>query len=47
MVVKPAKQTPLSMLALTGILAEVGVPAGVVNVVVSSCRRLDKDGPGA
>lgn len=33
MVVKPASQTPLSMLALTDLLREVGVPAGVVNVV--------------
>ncbi|MBO9522494.1 MAG: NAD-dependent succinate-semialdehyde dehydrogenase [Nocardioidaceae bacterium] len=35
-VVKPAKQTPLSMLAFAGILAEAGVPAGVVNVVTTS-----------
>src|SRR5215211_6569013 len=35
-VVKPAKQTPLSMLALAGILDEVGLPAGVLNVIVSS-----------
>jgi len=33
MIVKPAPQTPLTMLALAGILDEVGVPAGVVNVV--------------
>ncbi len=33
MVVKPAAQTPLTMLAFAGILDEVGVPAGVVNVV--------------
>ncbi|MDN5760998.1 MAG: NAD-dependent succinate-semialdehyde dehydrogenase [Microlunatus sp.] len=32
-VVKPAQQTPLSMLALFGILVEVGVPDGVVNLV--------------
>ncbi len=36
MVVKPARQTPLSMLALTGILEEVGLPAGVVNVITTS-----------
>ena len=34
-VVKPAKQTPLSMLALAAILQEAGVPAGVVNVVTA------------
>ncbi len=34
-VVKPAPQTPLSMLALVGILAEVGVPAGAVNAVTT------------
>ena len=33
MVVKPASQTPLSMLALAEVLAEVGVPDGVLNVV--------------
>ncbi len=32
-VIKPAHQTPLSMLALAEILHEAGVPAGVVNVV--------------
>jgi len=35
MVVKPAKQTPLSMLALVGILEEAGLPPGVCNVVTS------------
>jgi succinate-semialdehyde dehydrogenase / glutarate-semialdehyde dehydrogenase len=35
MVIKPAQQTPLSMLALAGILEEVGLPAGVLNVVTS------------
>ncbi|MGH3884326.1 MAG: aldehyde dehydrogenase family protein, partial [Pseudonocardiaceae bacterium] len=33
MVLKPAGLTPLSMLALTGILAECGLPDGVLNVV--------------
>ncbi|WP_226345994.1 NAD-dependent succinate-semialdehyde dehydrogenase [Agilicoccus flavus] len=32
-VIKPAHQTPLSMLALMEILAEAGLPAGVVNCV--------------
>jgi betaine-aldehyde dehydrogenase len=32
-VLKPAEQTPLTMLKLAGWLAECGVPAGVVNVV--------------
>src|SRR5690349_12980279 len=36
MVIKPAKQTPLSMLALAQILEEVGLPKGVVNVLTSS-----------
>jgi succinate-semialdehyde dehydrogenase/glutarate-semialdehyde dehydrogenase len=36
MVIKPAQQTPLSMLALAAILEEVGLPAGVLNVVTSS-----------
>ena len=36
MVVKPAHETPLSMLALAGILEEVGVPAGVVNVITTT-----------
>jgi len=40
MVVKPAKQTPLSMLALGGILVQAGVPAGVVNIITTS-----KSGP--
>jgi len=36
MVVKPASQTPLSMLALAQILEEVGLPGGVLNVITSS-----------
>jgi succinate-semialdehyde dehydrogenase/glutarate-semialdehyde dehydrogenase len=34
-VIKPAHQTPLSMLALIDILCEVGVPAGAVNCVTA------------
>ncbi len=36
MVMKPAKQTPLSMLALAGILEECGLPGGVLNVITAS-----------
>jgi succinate-semialdehyde dehydrogenase/glutarate-semialdehyde dehydrogenase len=36
MVMKPASQTPLSMLALAQILEEAGLPAGVLNLVTSS-----------
>jgi succinate-semialdehyde dehydrogenase / glutarate-semialdehyde dehydrogenase len=36
MVVKPASQTPLTMLALAEILTECGLPAGVLNVVTTS-----------
>ena len=36
MVMKPAGQTPLSMLKLAEILEEAGLPAGVLNVLVSS-----------
>ncbi len=36
MVVKPAKQTPLSMLALAKILEEAGLPGGVLNVITAS-----------
>ena len=34
-VVKPAKQTPLSMLALARVFEDVGLPAGVLNVVTT------------
>jgi succinate-semialdehyde dehydrogenase / glutarate-semialdehyde dehydrogenase len=36
MVVKPAKQTPLSMLALAKILEQAGLPAGVLNVITAA-----------
>jgi succinate-semialdehyde dehydrogenase / glutarate-semialdehyde dehydrogenase len=36
MVVKPASQTPLTMLALAGLLREVGLPDGVLNVVTTT-----------
>ena len=36
MVVKPAQQTPLSMLMLVNILEDAGLPAGVVNLVTAS-----------
>jgi succinate-semialdehyde dehydrogenase/glutarate-semialdehyde dehydrogenase len=36
MVVKPAHQTPLSMLALAGILERAGLPPGVLNIVTTS-----------
>ena len=35
MIVKPAQQTPLSMLALAKILQQAGLPAGVLNVITS------------
>ncbi|MEA2234594.1 MAG: succinate-semialdehyde dehydrogenase / glutarate-semialdehyde dehydrogenase [Solirubrobacteraceae bacterium] len=35
MVVKPAKLTPLSMLALADILQQAGLPAGVLNVITA------------
>ena len=35
-VVKPAKQTPLCMLAMAQILEEAGLPAGVCNVITAS-----------
>ena len=36
MVVKPARQTPLSMLALAAILEQAGLPPGVLNVLTTS-----------
>jgi len=35
MVVKPAQQTPLSMLALAAILEQAGLPGGVLNVITA------------
>jgi succinate-semialdehyde dehydrogenase / glutarate-semialdehyde dehydrogenase len=35
MVVKPAKQTPLSMLAMAQILEEAGLPGGVCNIITA------------
>lgn len=36
MVVKPAAETPLTMLALAALLKEVGLPAGVLNVLTTT-----------
>jgi succinate-semialdehyde dehydrogenase/glutarate-semialdehyde dehydrogenase len=36
MVIKPAQQTPLSMLMLARILEEAGLPAGVLNLITAS-----------
>ncbi|MFL6238289.1 MAG: NAD-dependent succinate-semialdehyde dehydrogenase [Actinomycetes bacterium] len=36
MIVKPAQQTPLSMLALAQLLTDAGLPPGVLNVITSS-----------
>jgi len=44
MVVKPAQQTPLSMLLLAHILRDVGLPDGVLNVVTST-KASDVTGP--
>ncbi len=48
MVVKPAHETPLSMLALAALMEEAGLPAGVLNVVTTShsgavCEPLIRD----
>jgi succinate-semialdehyde dehydrogenase/glutarate-semialdehyde dehydrogenase len=44
MVVKPAKQTPLSMLALAQILEDAGLPGGVLNVFTAGSAG-DTTGP--
>ncbi|MDI5966774.1 NAD-dependent succinate-semialdehyde dehydrogenase [Streptomyces sp. SL13] len=49
MIIKPAHQTPLSMLALAGILQDAGLPAGVLNVLTTTrpgevCEPLLRDG---
>jgi succinate-semialdehyde dehydrogenase / glutarate-semialdehyde dehydrogenase len=36
MIIKPAQQTPLSMLALAKLFEEAGLPAGALNVITSS-----------
>jgi succinate-semialdehyde dehydrogenase/glutarate-semialdehyde dehydrogenase len=36
MVIKPAGETPLSMLALAAVLEEAGLPSGVLNVITTS-----------
>ena len=41
MVVKPAKQTPLSMLMLAKLLEEAGLPGGVLNVVTRARLGVD------
>jgi len=44
MVIKPAQQTPLSMLALGKLLGECGLPDGVLNIVTSTSSG-DVSGP--
>ncbi|KUF91680.1 xyloglucan-specific endo-beta-1 [Phytophthora nicotianae] len=41
-VVKPAAETPLSALALAKLAEDVGIPAGVINVVPSPMTRLPR-----
>ena len=38
-IIKPAKETPLSALALAALAEEAGIPAGVINVITSSESR--------
>jgi len=48
-IIKPASQTPLTALALAEIAAEVGVPAGVINVITgpgSSVGQMIVEHPG-
>ncbi len=39
MIIKPAQNTPLSMLALASLLEECGLPPGVLNVITSTSSR--------